>query len=56
MRGEIIGFFNEFYEQNKFVRSLNSTFFILVPRVEAMLDIMDFKAISMVGSLYKILA
>ena len=27
-----MGFFNEFYEHNRFVRSLNSTFLVLIPK------------------------
>ena len=29
-----MGFFKEFHEHNKFVRSLNSTFLVLVPKIE----------------------
>ena len=29
---ETMGFFHKFHEQNKFVRSLNSMFLVLIPR------------------------
>ena len=51
-----MGFFNEFYEQNRFVRSLDSTFLELIPKKGDAVDIKDFKPISIVGRLYKILA
>ena len=51
-----MGFFNEFYNQNKFMRSLNSTFLVLIPKKGDAMDIKDFRPISLVGGLYKILA
>ena len=56
VKEEIMGFFNEFHENNMFVRSLNSTFLVLVPKNENAVDIKDFRPISLVGGLYKILA
>ena len=53
---EIMGFFKESHENNKFVKSLNSTFLVLVPKNENAVDIKDFRPISLVGGLYKILA
>ena len=51
-----MGFFKEFHEKNMFVRSLNSTFLVLVPKKENAVDIKDFRPISLVGGVYKILA
>ena len=56
VKEEIMGFFKEIYENNLFVRSLNSTFLVLVPKNENVVDIKDFRSISLVGGLYKILA
>ena len=56
VKEEVMGFFKEFYEQNKFVRSLNSTFLILIPKKGDAEDIKDFRPISLLGGLYKILA
>ena len=52
MKEEIIGFFEEFHENNMFVRSLNSTFLVLVPKNKNAPDINDFMPISLVGGTY----
>ena len=56
VKEKIMGFFKEFHENNMFVRRLNSTFLVLVPKNENVVDIKDFRPISLVGGLYKILA
>ena len=56
VKEEVIGFFSDFYEHNRFVRSLNSTFLVLIPNKGDAVDIKDFKPISLVGGMYKILA
>ncbi|RVW71613.1 Transposon TX1 uncharacterized 149 kDa protein [Vitis vinifera] len=56
VKEEIMGFFKDFFERGKFVRSLNSTFLVLVPKKGGAEDLRDFKPISLVGGLYKILA
>ena len=56
VKKEIMGFFKEFHENNMFVRSLNSTFLVLVLKNENAVEIKDFRPISLVGGLYKILA
>ena len=48
--------FKDFFEQNKFVRCLNSTFLILIPKKENAVDIKNYRPIILVGGLYKILA
>ena len=53
---EIMGFFKEFHEMGRFVKSLNATFLVLVPKKGGAEDLKDFKPISLVGSLYKLLA
>ena len=53
---EIMGFFREFHERGRFVKSLNVTFLILVPKKGGAEDLKDFRPISLVGSLYKLLA
>ena len=52
----MLGFFKEFHEQGKFVRSLNATFLVLVPKKQNVEDLKDLRPISLVGGLYKILA
>ena len=56
MKEEILSFFKEFFERGTFVKSLNSTFLVLIPKKGGVEDLKDFKPISLVGSLYKILA
>ena len=53
---EIMGFFREFHERGKFVKSLNATFLVLVLKKGGAEDLKDFRPISLVGSLYKLLA
>ena len=51
-----MGFFKDFFERGKFVRSLKTTFLVLVPKKGEVDDLCDFRPISLVGSLYKLLA
>ena len=53
MKVEIMGFFREFHERGRFVKSLNATFLVLVPKKEGAEDLKEFRPISLVGSLYK---
>ncbi|RVW34286.1 putative ribonuclease H protein [Vitis vinifera] len=53
---EIMGFFKEFHERGRFVKSLNATFLVIVPKRGGAEDLKDFRPISLVGSLYKLLA
>ena len=46
-----MGFFKEFHEHNKFVRSLNSTFLVLVPKNENVVDIKDLRPIKFGGGI-----
>ena len=46
----------EFYQHSKFEKSLNATFIALIPKKNGDSDIRDFRPISLVGSVYKILA
>ena len=54
VKDEVLGFFKEFYEHNKFVKSLNATFLAMIIKK---CNVEDFKdlTISLAGSLYKIL-
>ena len=46
----------EFHEHGRFVRSLNSIFLVLIPKKAGVEDLRDFRPISLVGGLYKLLA
>jgi hypothetical protein len=52
----VLGFFEVVYEHGTFVHSLNATFVALIPEKRNALNIRDFRPISLVGSVYKILA
>ena len=53
---EVMGFFREFFQNDQFVKSLNATFLVLVPKGRTVVDLKDLRPISLVGSLYKILS
>ncbi|RVX19756.1 LINE-1 reverse transcriptase-like [Vitis vinifera] len=56
VKEEIMELFREFYNQCSFANSLNSTFIVLIPKKGGAEDLGDFRPISLVGSLYKLLA
>ncbi|KAK2417418.1 hypothetical protein QL285_039719 [Trifolium repens] len=49
-------FVSEFHRNGKLTKGLNSTFIALIPKVDSPQRLNDFRPISLVGSLYKILA
>ena len=49
---EIMEMFKEFHEHNSFVRSLNNTFLVLIPKKSGAEDLGDFRPISLLGGLY----
>ena len=51
-----MGFFKELFEQNSFVGSLNATFLDPIPMKRGANDLKDFRSISLIGSLHKLLA
>jgi len=46
----------EFHRNGKLVRGINTTFIALIPKVENPQKLNDFRLISLVGTMYKILA
>ena len=48
--------FRDFFATSKFVKSLNSTFLVMVSKKEGVDYFKDFRPISLVGSLYKLIA
>ena len=56
VKEEVMGFLKEFHEHGRFVKSLNSTFLVLIPKKAGVEDLRDFRPISLVGGLYKLLA
>ncbi|RVW64393.1 LINE-1 retrotransposable element ORF2 protein [Vitis vinifera] len=56
MKEEILELFKEFYDQRSFAKSLNTTFLVLIPKKGGDEDLGDFRPISLLGGLYKLLA
>uniref|UniRef100_A0A2N9J5V1 Reverse transcriptase domain-containing protein n=1 Tax=Fagus sylvatica TaxID=28930 RepID=A0A2N9J5V1_FAGSY len=56
VESDVLGFFEEVYEHGTFAHSLNATFVALIPKKSNASNIRDFRPISLVGSVYKILA
>ena len=48
--------FRELYNSDNFVRSLKTTLLVMIPKKGDVVDLKDFRPISLVGSLYKLLA
>ncbi|RVW59685.1 Transposon TX1 uncharacterized 149 kDa protein [Vitis vinifera] len=48
--------FKEFHEHSSFLKSLNNTFLVLIPKKSGARDLGDFRPISLLGGLYKLLA
>ena len=56
MERDVLAVFDEFYQHSKFEKSLNATFIALIPKKNGASNLRDFRPISLVGSVYKILA
>jgi len=56
LKVDVLRFFVEFYRNGKLVKGINSTFISLIPKVDNPQRLNDFHPISLVGSMYKILA
>jgi len=56
VKKDIMGVFADFYKHGVFEKSLNANFITLLPKVAGAQDIYNFRPISLVGSVYKILA
>ena len=56
MKSDVLAVFKEFYQHSKFEKSLNTTFIALIPKKNGAPNIYEFRPISLVGNVYKILA
>ncbi|WKA08106.1 hypothetical protein VitviT2T_025855 [Vitis vinifera] len=56
VKEEILEFFKEFHDQNTFLKSINNTFLVLIPKKGGAEEFGDFRPISLLGGLYKMLA
>lgn len=53
---DILKFFKEFYDNECLAKGINSSFITLIPKKVCQVGISDYRPISLVGSLYKILS
>ena len=56
VKEEILEMFKEFHEYSSFLKSLNNTFLVLIPKKSGAEDLGYFRPISLLGGLYKLLA
>ena len=56
VESDVLAVFEEFYHYSKFEKYLNATFIALIPKKNDVSNIRDFRLISLVGRLYKILS
>ena len=56
VKEEVVELFKEFYDQKSFAKSLNTTFLVLIPKKGGAKDLVDFRPISLLGGLCKLLA
>jgi hypothetical protein len=56
LKEDIMRFVNEFHPNGKLSKDINSSFIALIPKVDSPQTLNDFRPISLVGSLYKVLA
>ena len=56
VKRDVLAVFEDFYQHSKFEKSLNATFIALIPKKNDASNIQDFRPISLVGNLYKILS
>ena len=55
-KSDIMAVFHHFHVTGQFEKSLNATFIALIPKKAAAVEIKDFRPISLVAGVYKILA
>jgi len=56
LKGDFMKFIVDFHRNGKLTKGVNSTFIVLIPKVTSPQQLNDFRPISLVGSLYKVLA
>ena len=56
MKKDILDFMGEFHNNCKLPKCLNSSFITLIPKIENPMALSDYRPISLIGSMYKILA
>ncbi|RVW41152.1 hypothetical protein CK203_069679 [Vitis vinifera] len=56
VKEDVLDMFKEFHEQNSFIKSVNHTFLVLLSKKGGAEDLGDYRPISLLGGLYKLLA
>ena len=56
MKKDVINFVNEFHKNGKLVKGINRSFITLIPKKENPKGLAKYRPISLVGSIYKIIA
>jgi hypothetical protein len=56
IKTDLMGVFQGFHTHSKFVESINATFLALIPKKSEAMDLKDFRPISLVSGVYKIIA
>ncbi|RVW60699.1 Transposon TX1 uncharacterized 149 kDa protein [Vitis vinifera] len=56
VKEDLLGLFKEFHDQNSFIKSLNHTFLVLIPKKGGGGGFRHYRLISLLGGLYKLLA
>jgi hypothetical protein len=56
LKEDIMKVFHNFHARGKFERSINATCINIIPKQLVIVDINDFRPISLVGGVYKIIA
>ena len=56
VKKDVIRVMHYFHQYGTFVKSLNATFVVLIPKKVRAIEIKDFRPISLVGSMYKIIS
>ena len=56
LKDDILAVFKGFHTYGKFEKSLNATFISLIPKKAGAVEIKDFRPISLVGEVYKIIS
>ena len=46
LKEEVMGFFKDFHDQGKFIKSINASFIVLIPKKGGAKDLKDFRPIS----------
>jgi hypothetical protein len=56
LKEDVMAVFGEFYSKASFQKSLNASFIALIPKKVGSMDLKDFRPISLVGVVYKLIA